>query len=95
MTSAADGIAGLYERRALEWAGDRGRQTHFFEKSWFDRFIALARPGGTILDLGCGCGKPIAAYLIAQGFEVCGVDSSPTMISRMIPWPSVGLRVSM
>jgi SAM-dependent methyltransferase len=82
MSSEADRIAGLYERHALEWAGDRGRQTHFLEKSWFDRFIALARPGGTILDLGCGFGKPIAAYLIAQGFEVCGVDSSPTMISR-------------
>jgi len=81
MTSQADRIVGLYERHALEWVGDRSRQTNFFEKSWFDRFIALARPGGTILDLGCGFGKPIAAYLIAQGFDVCGVDSSPTMIS--------------
>ena len=81
MTSEADRIIGLYERRALEWSGDRSRQTDFFEKSWFDRFIALTRPGGTILDLGCGFGKPIAAYLIAQGFDVCGVDSSPTMIS--------------
>jgi SAM-dependent methyltransferase len=37
--------------------------------------------GGTILDLGCGPAKPMAAYLLAQGFDVCGVDSSPTMIS--------------
>jgi SAM-dependent methyltransferase len=34
-----------------------------------------------ILDLGCGPGKPMAAYLLARGFDICGVDSSPTMIS--------------
>ena len=81
MTKESEHIVGLYERRALEWAGDRSQQTNFFEKSWFDRFLALVRPGGTILDIGCGFGKPIAAYVIAQGFDVCGVDSSPTMIS--------------
>jgi SAM-dependent methyltransferase len=78
---SSDDIIGLYERRALEWVGDRGRQTCFFEKSWLDRFTAMVRAGGAILDLGCGPAKPMAAYLIAQGFDVCGVDSSPTMIS--------------
>ncbi len=29
-----------------------------------------------MLDLGCGSGRPIAHYLIAQGFTVTGVDSS-------------------
>ena len=38
-------------------------------------------PGGTVLDLGCGPGKPMAAYLMTQGFDICGVDSSPTMIA--------------
>jgi SAM-dependent methyltransferase len=78
---SADAIIDLYERHALAWVGDRNRQTQFFEKSWLDRFGALVPVGGTILDLGCGPAKPMAAYLIAQGFEVCGVDSSPTMIS--------------
>jgi SAM-dependent methyltransferase len=50
------------------------------EKGWLDRFTALIPAGGTILDIGCGSGKPIAAYLIAQGYAVTGVDSSPTMI---------------
>ena len=71
----------LYERRAHEWAGDRSRQRVFIEKGWLDRFCALIPPGGTILDIGCGPGKPMAAYLLAQGFDICGVDSSPTMIS--------------
>ncbi len=78
---SADDIIALYERHALAWVGDRGRLGKFFEKSWLDRFTAQATPGGTVLDLGCGPGKPMAAYLLAQGFEVRGVDSSPTMIS--------------
>jgi SAM-dependent methyltransferase len=78
---SSEAIIGLYERHAREWVGDRSRKTQFFEKTWLDRFTALATPGGTILDLGCGPGKPMAAHLIAQGFDVCGVDSSPTMIS--------------
>ena len=78
---SADDIIGLYERRALDWVGDRSRQTKFIERPWLDRFAALAKPGGTILDLGCGSGKPMAAYLLTQGFDLCGIDSSPTMIS--------------
>lgn len=78
---SAEKIIDLYERRAHEWVGDRGRPGQFFEKAWLDRFAALVPPGGTILDLGCGAGKPMAAYLLSRGFDVCGVDSSPTMIS--------------
>ena len=81
MTKESENIVGLYERRALDWAADRSRPGRFFEKGWLDRFTALIPPGGRILDIGCGFGKPIAAYLIAQGFDVYGVDSSPTMIS--------------
>ena len=78
---SADDIVSLYERRAHDWAGDRARQTVFIEKGWLDRFIALVEPGGTVLDLGCGPGKPMAEYLIANGLDVCGVDSSPAMIA--------------
>ena len=78
---SSDDIIGLYERYALEWVGDRNRQIKFIEKAWLDRFAALVPAGGTILDLGCGCGKPMAAYALTQGFDLCGVDSSPTMIS--------------
>ncbi|MDO8876547.1 MAG: methyltransferase domain-containing protein [Pseudolabrys sp.] len=81
MASESEQIVGLYERLALEWAGDRGRPGRFIEKDWLDRFTATIPAGGTILDLGCGFGKPMAAYLLTRGFKVCGVDSSPTMIS--------------
>jgi len=44
--------------------------------------MALLPAGSSILDIGCGSGQPIARYLIAHGFDVVGVDSSPTLISK-------------
>lgn len=38
-------------------------------------------PGGAVLDLGCGHGVPISETLIQEGFEVYGVDASPTMVA--------------
>lgn len=80
MATDADRIVDLYERKAAAWVGDRNRQTVFIEKNWLDRFVALVQPDGRVLDLGCGPGKPMAAYLLAQRLDVCGVDSSPAMI---------------
>jgi SAM-dependent methyltransferase len=72
------GIIDLYERHAQSWDGDRGRS--LFERGWLDRFRALAGDGGKILDLGCGAGEPMAAYLIGCGHAITGVDSAPTLI---------------
>ena len=38
-------------------------------------------PKAFILDIGCGSAEPIARYLIEQGYEVSGVDSSPALIA--------------
>nr|WP_234004975.1 class I SAM-dependent methyltransferase [Cronobacter turicensis] len=59
------------------------RSTNLSEKVWLDKFISHLPPGGNILDLGCGNGSPIAEYLLSQGVNVTGVDSSPSMISFM------------
>lgn len=34
-----------------------------------------------ILDIGCGSGVPIAQALLEDGFTVCGIDASPSLIS--------------
>jgi SAM-dependent methyltransferase len=72
-------IVGLYQRQARAWAADRA--DYLVERAWLDRFLGLNEPGATILDLGCGSGKPIARYLIERGRSVMGLDSSPEMIA--------------
>ena len=73
-----DSVADLYERHALEYDRDRSRSLQ--ERAWLDRFLLQVRSGGTVLDVGCGMGEPIARYLVDHGFRVVGVDASPTMI---------------
>ena len=44
----------------------------------------------TVLDLGCGTGVPISQALIERGFEVYGVDASPTIVAAFrARFPSV------
>jgi SAM-dependent methyltransferase len=78
MDPSADRIIDLYERHARSWDGDRGRS--LLERGWLDRVREVAGSGAAILDLGCGAGEPIAAYLIGCGHAITGVDSSPTLI---------------
>jgi trans-aconitate methyltransferase len=80
VASHSDRIIDLYERNAYNYVSDR-RGAGWDESEWLDRFIALLPQHGTILDIGCGSGEPIARYLIERGFTVEGVDSSPTLIS--------------
>jgi 2-polyprenyl-3-methyl-5-hydroxy-6-metoxy-1,4-benzoquinol methylase len=72
-------IAGLYEENAAAWDRERGRD--LIERSWLERFAALLPEGGRVLDLGCGMGEPIGAWLIERGFRVTGIDSSPSLIA--------------
>ena len=71
-------IVRLYERHARAYDHDRTRSLH--ERAWLDRFLGHVRPGGTVLDVGCGMGEPIARYLMDRGVEVVGVDASESMI---------------
>lgn len=42
--------------------------------------VSLPR-GGCVLDVGAGSGEPLTAALIEDGFDVCAVDASPTMVA--------------
>lgn len=79
MSKAADAIIALYRRHAAAWTQARG--TGLPEQQWLDRMVALVDPPAELLDLGCGSGIPIAAYLSGRGYPVTGVDSAPEMIA--------------
>lgn len=64
-------------------SADRGdsisRDRDYFR--WLDALTPLLQPGDTVLDLGCGCGMPVAQEL-AQRLQVTGVDLSEVQIAR-------------
>jgi trans-aconitate methyltransferase len=76
----AERIPQIYEHYALEWDADRNRSP-WIDKGWHDRFIRCLPEGATVLDLGCGSGRPVASHLVQQGCRVTGIDTSPTLIA--------------
>ena len=45
-----------------------------------EKFISLVKPGGKILDAGCGSGRD-ANYFASKGFTVTGIDLSDTLLA--------------
>jgi 2-polyprenyl-3-methyl-5-hydroxy-6-metoxy-1,4-benzoquinol methylase len=56
------------------------------EPAWYATWLAQLQErvpaGGAILDLGCGCGVPLARDLAASGYAVTGVDLSAVQVER-------------
>ncbi len=50
-------------------------------REWLDLLEQRIEPGAKILDLGCGCGVPVARRL-ARRYAVTGVDISPVQVAR-------------
>lgn len=71
---------------------------------WVQRWAALIRPGGSVLDLACGGGRHLR-WLAARGFAVTGVDRNADAVAPLralgeiivadlegAPWPLPGRR---
>lgn len=78
MSDASRDIIGLYTEHGNDFDKERGRS--LAEKTWLDRFTSFLPKGGSILDIGCGSGEPIAGYFIANGYDVTGIDASLPLI---------------
>lgn len=50
-------------------------------KDWLDELETRVAPGSAVLDLGCGCGVPVARRLAGR-YAVIGVDLSSVQIER-------------
>ncbi|MFW1690572.1 class I SAM-dependent methyltransferase [Acinetobacter ursingii] len=75
----AQKIIQIYQKYGRDWTELRG--DYLYEKAWLDHFLALLpATDASVLDLGCGSGQPIAAYLIENGCQVTGVDRSEVML---------------
>jgi SAM-dependent methyltransferase len=72
-------IIEVYQRHGETWAALRSGR--LVEGPWLDRFSAMLPAGGTVLDIGCGSGLPIGRELIRRGFDLTGLDGTPTMLS--------------
>jgi 2-polyprenyl-3-methyl-5-hydroxy-6-metoxy-1,4-benzoquinol methylase len=80
-----DKIKQSYDDIADTW---HEKREWYIEQPSIDEAISYLHKGATILDAGCGSGKPIAAYLIEKEFNVYGVDISPKLLKyaeRIIP----------
>jgi len=69
----------VYEQNAARFDAERPKGLH--ERVWLDRFLDVLPARATILDVGCGAGRPIAAYFVEQGHRVTGVDFSLAMLA--------------
>ena len=75
----AQKIIQIYQKYGRDWTELRG--DYLYEKVWLDRFLALLpSTDANVLDLGCGSGQPIAAYLIENGCQMTVVDRSEVML---------------
>lgn len=82
--SSADRIAGdiasLYDAAAGDF--DRHRTRFAGEEPYLQALLALRDPAKvSVLDLGCGTGRPIARHFIERGCALTGIDAAPAMIA--------------
>lgn len=78
MENLAASTVETYRRVARNF--DENRSRDLFEKPWLDEFIEAFPTAARVLDVGCGSGAPIAAYLISQGLRVTGMDAAEPML---------------
>lgn len=55
---------------------------HGREQAYLDTFLVGLSPGSTIVDAGCGTGRPMAEYVIARGHRIMGIDQSEKLLSK-------------
>lgn len=80
MSNSKNSITESYNKIS-EWF-DEHRSRELFEKKWLDKALSYIKPGGEILDLGCGMGEPLAQYFLEQGYKVTGIDGSSKLIEK-------------
>src|SRR5215475_9781381 len=69
-----------YEALSYHYTGDAAGEGKY--APWLAELRARLPAGAPVLDLGCGCGVPVARSLAAAGYQVTGVDISDVQVER-------------
>lgn len=68
----------VYDKIAIWFSNNR--DVGLIERNYLDNLIEFLPDKGSVLDLGCGTGKPILEYLLSKRLNVTGVDASGEML---------------
>jgi SAM-dependent methyltransferase len=82
-TVHADRVRALFDAKAARWPAKYGAGGPLAGRlaQLAGAVGELVRPGGELLDLGCGSGE-LARCLAARGYRVTGCDIAPTMLRQ-------------
>jgi len=76
----ADLVRRGYDALSYRYRADDAGAGHY--APWLERLLLLLPPAAAVLDLGCGCGVPVARTLADAGHHVTGVDISGVQVGR-------------
>jgi SAM-dependent methyltransferase len=77
-----------YDALSYRYRDDDAPEGHY--APWLADLRDRLPSARSVLDLGCGCGVPVARSLAAAGYQVTGVDISDVQIDRarrLVPPP--------
>lgn len=67
-----------YDSIAAQFMAVRSDIGAAFVRSWASQYLS---DRSAVVDIGCGSGIPITQALIADGYDVSGIDASPTLLA--------------
>lgn len=70
-----------YDTVSFRYRTDNGEGLTSDYAAWLDELLPRLTYASQVLDLGCGCGVPVA-QLLAERATVTGVDLSPVQVER-------------